>query len=348
MDGMKMNRAVKIIIIILVVLIVAVAGFFLYIRVSAPHLFRFSDDVREEIITVNFNQLKDAHFVEGMKGCENIYLDDASTRVYVNDLSGCVHLLDGPSWKSMKIVKSKKVGTIALGIDKGPDGYLYLAASGHSLEEWMTKGGALYRVDQQLNSAVKITDDYSAINGMAFDSKGNLYFASCTFNVLHPDGRIFRMRVTAAGSTTPPEVFIDNAGLANGLYYDATAKLVYFSNTLEGIFTFSPESAQLRELYYKTRFMEGTDDLCTDRKGRVWAADPGNSFLKMYNPGKKVITRYVVEGIGQTSSCRIRMEKGKEIIYVTELKKVQGLVAQVFDGRGVVIMPLNSLTDLPR
>lgn len=343
---MDMNRAVRIIIIIVVVLIVAVVGVFLYVRVSAPHLFRFSDDVREEIITVNFNELKGAHFIEGMKGCENIFLDDTSSRVYVTDLSGYVHLLEGPSWKSMKLVKSKRIGTITLGIDKGPYGYLYLAASEHPLEEWMTKGGAIYRVDQQLNNAVRITDDYSAINGMAFDSRGNLYFASCTFNVLNPDGQIYRMRATVAGSTTPPEVFIDNAGLANGLFYDANENIVYFSNTLEGIFTFRPEKAELRELYYKTRFMEGTDDLCTDRKGRVWAADPGNSFLKMYDPEKRVITRYVVEGIGQTSSCRIRVEKGEEIIYVTELKEVQDLMAQVFNGRGIAIVPLHSLMEL--
>lgn len=71
--------------------------------------------------------------------------------------------------------------------------------------------------------------------------------------------------------------------------------------------------------------------------------DPGDGFLKMYDVPSKTIVRYKISGIGQTSSCRIRDEHGAEIIYVTELKQTRNAMSKVFDGRGLVIIPLESL-----
>ncbi|HUV87320.1 MAG TPA: hypothetical protein VMX79_09420 [bacterium] len=50
---------------------------------------------------------------------------------------------------------------------------------------------------------------------------------------------------------------------------------------------------------------------------------------------------------GRPSSCRIRLEDGEEVIYVTELKRRGGPASSLSrkcDGRGVVVIPLKELT----
>ncbi|MEE9457343.1 MAG: hypothetical protein V3W11_09375, partial [bacterium] len=56
-----------------------------------------------------------------------------------------------------------------------------------------------------------------------------------------------------------------------------------------------------------------------------------------------------IKGCGRPSSCRIRVEDGKEIIYVTELKRCRGFVGYLSskcDGRGVIVIPLKALREL--
>jgi len=75
-------------------------------------------------------------------------------------------------------------------------------------------------------------------------------------------------------------------------------------------------------------------------------ADPGG-FLKCYDAEAGELTRYRVNGCGRPASCRIRLEGGEEVIYVTELKRRSGLAASLSgkcDGRGVVVIPLKELT----
>ncbi len=58
----------------------------------------------------------------------------------------------------------------------------------------------------------------------------------------------------------------------------------------------------------------------------------------------KQLVRYDIEGIGQTSACGIREEDGEEIIYVTEINTKRTPLSDIYDGRGVLIVPMNSLT----
>jgi sugar lactone lactonase YvrE len=338
-----MKRVLCVVMVIAAVLAVLCAGGVVYMKWSSPHLLRFSKGIDERTVTVKLAELPGAVFIKGMGGCENLYLDDASERVYVTDLHGTVHLLDGESWQTLKIAGAKKLGAFALGIAKGPDKRLYVNVSGGTAEDWLKTGGAVWRIGTDLSGPEKMTGPYPGLNGLSFDGEGNLYFAAGNASIMHPDGHVYRMKIGPDGVFAPPEVFLAHVGWANGLYFSAKENRFFFSNTVEGCFTFAPGMPKAEPVYYKTKIAEAVDDLCTDQAGRLWMTDPGTSTVKVFDPRTRRLVRYRIEGIGQTSSCRIRREREEEVLYVTELKQSQKLSSQVFDGRGLLAVPVKSL-----
>ncbi|MBN2401172.1 MAG: SMP-30/gluconolactonase/LRE family protein [Spirochaetes bacterium] len=328
---------------ILILLIVLCAGAYVYLKIKSPHLLRFSEGIKERTVRIRIGDTPSAVFIKGMNGCENLYPDDASMRVYVTDLQGYVHLLDSSSWNALKIVKSKKLGSFALGIAKGPDRRLYVNVCESGSGTWEEEGGAVWRISPQLNFAEKLTGNYKGINGLAFDDDGNLYFASGRPDILDPNGHIYRIKITKNSYFTQPEIFLAHVGWANGLYFSTKENKLYFSNTVDGCFKFTPGIPEAEVVYYKTKIAESIDDLCTDTRGRLWMTDPGRSTVKMFNADTKELIRYDIEGIGQTSSCRIRMEHGREILYITELKQNRDPMSQIYDGRGLIVISLKSL-----
>ena len=345
-----MRKVVKILVGIVGVLILFFITGGIYIYCTAPHLFRFSEHVTESVVKRHIKDIEGSVFIHGMQGCENVYVDSMSMAVYVTALDGFIYLLDGPSREALKIVGSKRVGTFALGIDKGPDGNIYVGVCSRDQKGWIDPGGAIHRLDPGLTREEILTGEYPGLNGLAFDADGNLYFASARFNMfeaLNPRGNIFVMQVDKTGIAAKPDLFLKNIGWANGVYYHPPMNVVFFSNTIEGVFSFSPGNRLYQPVYYKTKFMESCDDLCVDSRGRLWMTDPGNSFLKMYDSANNTLVRFIVDGVGQTSACEIRREAGKEIIYVTELKQSQSPMGKVYDGRGVVIVALDALMGAP-
>ena len=262
-------------------------------------------------MTIPLEELDGAIFVQGMNACENLHVDSESMRVYVSDLAGSIHLLDGESRERLKIVKSLKIGQFGLGIDKGPDGSLYVGVSQYDTQGWSEQGGAIYRVAPELNQ---------------------------------PEGNVYMMQIAPDSSYSEPEIFLQDVGLANGLHYNAQENRMYLSDTLEMVSTFIPGEQRLETIYRKTKYLEATDDICTDHQGNLWMSDPFESTLKNYNPKTKQLVRYDIEGIGQTSACGIREEDGEEVIYVTEINRKRAPLSDIYDGRGVLIVPVNSLT----
>jgi sugar lactone lactonase YvrE len=346
----KRNPEVRLLIKILaivgfVILFLLLAGFVL-IKIRAPQLLEFSKGIAEIKITVNPDSLTGARFITGMNGCENIFLEEHSRGAYVSCLDGRINYLAQDSTGILGIRKSFKAGNAVTGLAMDKEGNLIAAVCNNSLKEWRTKGCSLFRISRDLVTMEKISGDFPAMNGICADSSGNLYFASSNFNVLSPEGAIYRMISDDDGSFRSPEPLIQDAGMANGLYYDHFQDKIFFSNTLGGVYEFSPKEYVLKDVYLKLRFMEACDDLCTDISGNVWMTDPGYSTIKMFNPGTSRLARFVIEGIGQTSSCRIRSENGREMLYITELKKNHQPMSGNFDGRGVLIIPAQSLLKL--
>jgi sugar lactone lactonase YvrE len=230
-----------------------------------------------------------------------------------------------------------------MGLAKEDEGSMIAAVCTQPIKEWRDRGGAIQRIDSTFTGMEPVSGEFPSMNGVCVDHKGNIYFASSNFNFFNPDGAVYRILKRDDGSYSDPAIFVKNAGLANGLYFDPYQQLIFLSNTIGGVYSFSPGDSTLNEVYLKLRFLEACDDLCTDISGNIWMTDPGYSTVKMFNPGTAVLTRFIIKGIGQTSSCRIRTENGEEILYITELKTRQKPLSEHFDGRGVLIVPARSL-----
>lgn len=66
----------------------------------------------------------------------------------------------------------------------------------------------------------------------------------------------------------------------------------------------------------------------------------------MFNPGTNRLMRFSISGFGQASSCRIRSEKGVEMLYIAELQQSNRPMSKEYNGRGVLIVPAQSLLKL--
>jgi len=325
------------------IVLLVILGGYVFLRVKAPHLLEFSEGIQEIRIEVELDSLANARFYPGMEGCENLALDPAGYGFFVTALNGSVYRLDGPGKDSIRIVKSIQAGSTVTGICRVSDTLLAVVVNLNSAEEWKSTGGAVFLMNDKLEMVEQLTANFPSANGICADSEGHLYFASSNFNFLSPEGAIFRLEKDTNGHYSSPKPYIQDIGLANGLFYDARQDRVFFSNTVGGVFSVLAGQKDFRAEYLKIRFLEACDDLCTDQSGNLWMTDPGYSSVKVFNPGTGKLVRFVIKGIGQTSSCRIRNENGKEIIYLAELKRDQKPTSEVFDGRGVIRIPASDL-----
>ncbi|MDD5223001.1 MAG: SMP-30/gluconolactonase/LRE family protein [bacterium] len=301
-----------------------------------------SSRMKVRTVEADLGNYRGVVLVDGMNGCENLYLEPDSFRLYVTDLTGRINLIDGPSRSELKLVKSKKIaGECALGIGAGPDGRLYVAASE---KDWLKQGGSVYRVDRDLEKAEKLTGNLPGINGLTFDRSGNLYLATSNMSFLRPRGAVYLMKIGPDGRFTVPEPWAGGRKIVNGMYFSGKENRLYFSETLSGVYRVDSGSGQAEKVFAKAKTMDFFDDLCQDQAGNLWVADPGSGSLKKYVSGTGELVRFKIRGIGQVSSCRIRVENGEEIIYLTELKRQPNKVLfGKFDGRGVFSMPLTEL-----
>lgn len=324
-------------------------GGYIYVRTNSPHFFRTARDVNDVNVKLALDDLDRAIFIEGMHACEGLYVEQDSMRVYVTDLGGHIHLLDGESREHLEIIKTLDTGRTGLGLEKGPDGFLYavLGIDRYDTPAWAEQGGAVYRVNAEFNQLVRMTDHYPAMNGLACDAAGGCYFASSNWNFFKPEGKVYRFQIAPDGSFSTPEPVFQELGLANGLHYNAREHRMYLSDTLEQVAAFTPSEHSLELIYQKVKGMEAFDDICTDRQGNLWMTSPLETTLKVYNPQTKQLVRFDIEGVGQTTACAIREENGEEVLYVTELNKKRSLWSMTaYDGRGLFIVPVKSLLNV--
>ncbi|NIT35861.1 MAG: hypothetical protein GTN49_05075 [candidate division Zixibacteria bacterium] len=321
--------------------VVALAAYFF---VVVPRVIYGSAGLKTKTVAVDFDDLAGAVFVKVGRGCENLYLEPESLRVYVTDRRGHVHLVDGPSRERLRVVKSAALGRgSAFGVTENPYGVLYVAAcDGESPKA----GGAIFRVDKELRSATRIAGDFPGLKGLALDGRGNLFFAVSNMSFLNGKGLVYRMRRMRGGGYAAPKIFLPDRRCVDGIYYAAGEGRIYFTETFSGVSAFDPSSTGVQAVLGKTSVVEGFGGLCADAGGGLWIADPVGGFIKYYHPGKKELTRYKIKGFGRPSSCRIRLEGGEEVLYVTEIKKgrgLGGLFSKNYDGRGEAVIPANAL-----
>ena len=284
--------------------------------------------------------INNTKFIKGMSGCENIYLSTTDLKFYVSDLNGYLYFFDiDLSSNDFKITNKIKLDFYVLGITKGIDGSIYVATSS---KKWLDEGGVIIKINEENNIQEKVSDYYPGINGLTSDSEGNLYFTAGNMSFLQPNGAIYIIK-KENNEFKREEILADNLKSPNGLYYDRNEHTLAFTEVFTGTKEIDLEKGDINLIFGKTRIVEGFDDLCKDRNGNYWVADPPNGAIKMYNPIKKEVIRFVFEEFGIASSCKIRVENGEEMLYITEIK--QSNKSKEYDGRGVLILPINQLFD---
>ena len=287
------------------------------------------------------NDFSNINFIEGMKGCENLHLSKNSLDIFVTDLTGKLYLISGTSHENLNVVKLLRINDYVLGIDEGSDKYLYVLSSS---KEWLKKGGGINKIDVNLGKQEKITFDFAGVNGLAIDNQNNIYFTVGNMNMLKPKGAIYIMKALENNKYDTPIIFIENLKSPNGLFYDKKNNSLIFTEVFSGVKSINLENNKIKSIFGKTRLIEGFDDLCVDSKGNYWVADQPNGFIKMYNSHLNQVKRFLFKEFGVASSCRIRIDDGKEFIYVTEIKKNKN--SKEYDGRGVIIIPIDLLLKL--
>lgn len=148
----------------------------------------------KRVITISDSIAGNAKIISGMKGCENIYIENDSLTFYATDCSGMIYKIENDI-----IVNKVKIGSYALGSDK----------------EWLK--GQIFRIDPDLNKTVLLFGDYPGINGGLFDSNSKFYFASGKLSPFDSNGIIYRAEVNMNGDLEEPDVLISGLSSPNVL-----------------------------------------------------------------------------------------------------------------------------------
>ena len=110
----------------------------------------------------------------------------------------------------------------------------------------------------------KLSDQYSFTEGPAADKKGNVYFTD------QPNNRIMKWSVNGELS-----VFMENAGRANGLYFDKQDNLLACADEKNEIWKIDQNKNKTILLNnFEGKRLNGPNDLWVDPKGGIYFTDP--------------------------------------------------------------------------
>lgn len=110
----------------------------------------------------------------------------------------------------------------------------------------------------------KLSDQYSFTEGPAVDKKGNIYFTD------QPNNRIMKWSVNGELS-----VFMENAGRANGLYFDNEGNLLACADEKNEIWKIDQnKNTTVLVNNFEGKRLNGPNDLWIDPKGGIYFTDP--------------------------------------------------------------------------
>lgn len=110
----------------------------------------------------------------------------------------------------------------------------------------------------------KLSDEYSFTEGPAADKKGNIYFTD------QPNNRIMKWSVTGELS-----VYMENAGRANGLYFDHEGNLLACADEKNEIWKIDQnKNTTVLVNDFEGKRLNGPNDLWVDPKGGIYFTDP--------------------------------------------------------------------------
>ncbi|WP_426484710.1 SMP-30/gluconolactonase/LRE family protein [Flavobacterium sp. 2] len=110
----------------------------------------------------------------------------------------------------------------------------------------------------------KLSDQFSFTEGPATDKKGNIYFTD------QPNNRIMKWSVNGELS-----VFMENAGRANGLYFDHAGNLLACADEKNELWKIDQNKNYTVLLNnFEGKRLNGPNDLWVDPKGGIYFTDP--------------------------------------------------------------------------
>lgn len=132
--------------------------------------------------------------------------------------------------------------------------FIYAQLSAEKKHNLIAKGAVL----------TKLSDQYSFTEGPAADKKGNIYFTD------QPNNRIMKWSVNGELS-----VFMENAGRANGLYFDHTGNLLACADEKNEIWKIDQnKNTTVIVNNFEGKRLNGPNDLWIDPKGGIYFTDP--------------------------------------------------------------------------
>jgi gluconolactonase len=110
----------------------------------------------------------------------------------------------------------------------------------------------------------KLADGFKFTEGPAVDSKGNVFFTD------QPNNKILEWSIDGKLST-----WLDNAGRANGLYFDEHGNLLACADMNNQLWSIDPDGkVTVLVKDYKGKLLNGPNDLWEDSKGGIYFTDP--------------------------------------------------------------------------
>lgn len=275
-------------------------------------------------------------YVAGMKGVENLVFDGQGL-MFVTGLDGTLYRVEPTKDPFQgRITDSIKLGSMCLGIAVAPDGSLYVAAENEKEKR------RIFRVSRDFSVISPVSPFISGLNGMVADKAGNLYFAASNESPFEPSGRILKAVLGKDESFQNPEVFLEGAGLVNGLAFSPDEGTLYFTETLSGVFALNMATRKKEQIWKPSGWLPVVDDLAVALDGTVWVCYNSKEALLPIRDRKPAEVLHQVPEMGAPSSCRFGKGPGfrPDCLYVTEF----GLKGRSFtkNGRGVWMFPVSA------
>jgi hypothetical protein len=273
-------------------------------------------------------------YVDGMHGVENLAFDGESV-LFVTGLDGMLYRIEptGDPFRG-NIAAQKKLGAMCLGIEIGPDGFVYVGVED---ENGVRRIG---KIDKNFGIISYLTDDIPGLNGFA-QSRNYLYYTASNEGIFFPKGKILRVKFGADENFKHPEVVVDKAGVANGLAFSPDETILYYTETLNGVWSFDLEKKVKKQIYNPSG-VQVFDDIDTAPDGTLWLCL--NSELALGSIRNEIAKiGYRVGDLKAPSSCRFGKGPGfrPDFLYITEFG-LKGRSLKM-NGRGIWVLPTAGL-----
>ena len=274
-----------------------------------------------------------------MTGVENLAFDGEGS-LYVSGLNGRIFLIKPESDYRGKIEASVEVGDRCFGITVGNNGWVYVGVEKKGERK-------IYKINKELNkdTLAPLSKPIQGLNGIDLDRKGYLYYTSWNNNHFSPQGWIFRVNINNEYPFDKPKMLkIGNIGWVNGLALSFDEKILYFTDTKKGIWSFGLESERAEKIYSPRGPFLFIDDLTTRQDGTVWFAFNSETAIGVIKTKMEANCGYRVGDLGAPSSVKFGSGSGfrPDFLYITEFGRWGRI--PITNGRGIWVLPLDSMT----